>query len=258
MNTQRQVRDADRQSPIRKADASRQGAAGPDDRAASVGDVATFLREDCRALRDSLQLEMVVAQYYLHMRDSRTPEGVRVGDAISAGVVAELERNGDPLSHAVLRGIAHLGNGETAKASAHAVARLAGDGVELPPAFADVGEALPVGAWRDTAGGRDGEYALFAEFEHPRGSSHSLALFVEPRRGGVIKHIGLLNAISELDRDDPFHPSGLDDVEIADAGALLRDLIDRSFGRGLAGVDDYRVLLAAARASAMEHQDARV
>ena len=62
--------------------------------------MAIYFREDCRTLRDSLQLEMVVAQYCLQIRDVRTTAGVPVGDAVGVGVVAELEGHGDPLSHA--------------------------------------------------------------------------------------------------------------------------------------------------------------
>jgi hypothetical protein len=72
--------------------------------------VAIYFREDCRTLRDSLQLEMVVAQYCLRIRDLLTTARMPVGDVVGAGVVAELEREADPLSHAILRGVAHVGN----------------------------------------------------------------------------------------------------------------------------------------------------
>lgn len=252
MSEHRQVRDPDRHSPIREATPKRQSASGAGDRIASLRDVAIYLREDCRTLRDSLQLEMVVAQYHLRMRGVLTPGGVTVGDATSAGVIAELERRSDPLSYAILRGLDYLGTGETAERSAEAVARLVERGIRLPPEFADVGKARALGAWRDTAGGCDGEYALFVDFELPLGARHSLALFVEPRRGGVVKHIGLMNPMSDLDPGDPFHPNALDTVDIAAAGALLYKVLDRSFGSFLADVDDYRVLIAAARARSME------
>ncbi|MEA2409666.1 MAG: hypothetical protein QOC77_227 [Thermoleophilaceae bacterium] len=202
-------------------------------------DLAAHFREDCRTLRDSLQLEMVVAQH-------------AAGGAISAGVIAELERHGDPLSHAILRGLAHLGTGETAERSAGAVALLAEHGVGLPLEFVDVAGARALGAWRATAGGFDGEYALFADFEHPLGVRHALALFVEPRHGGVVKHIGLTNPVSVLDPDDPFHPSAMDALGVAEAGALLRAVLDRSFGPALDRTDDYRAVIAAARARSME------
>lgn len=252
MSEQRQaLRQADRRAPVRKAQPTRQSASGPGDRVASVRDVATFLREDCRTLRDSLQLEMVVAQYFLQMRDVRTPQGVAVGDATSAGVVAEIERYGDPLSHAILRGLGHVGPGEVGARSADAAARLGEHGVGLPAAFGDVGGARGAGAWRAREGGRPGEYALFADFEHPLGSRHSLALFVEPRRGGMLKHIGLMNPMRELELDDPFHPSALEAIEVPAAGALMREVLDRSFGPLLAGADDYRVLIAGARTRSM-------
>jgi hypothetical protein len=252
MNAQRQVRDADRHSPIRKAASTRQSSSGPGDKIASARDVAFHFREDCRALRDSLQLEMVIAQYHLRMRDVLSPEGVPAGDAISAGVIAALERGGDRLSHAILRGLAHLGTGDTAKRSADAVARLAEHGIGLPLTFADVAGARAVGAWRATRGGFEGEYALFADFEHSLGARHALALFVDPRRGGVIKHIGLMSPMSDVDPADPFHPSAMENVGIATAGALLHKLLDRSFGPSLARTDDYRVLIASARARAMD------
>src|SRR4051794_25145335 len=111
MSEQRQAANAGRQSPIRKATPTRQSSSGPD-HIASTRDVAIYFREDCRTLRDSLQLEMVAAQYLIRMRDVQTSQGVPVGDAATAGVLAELEGHGDPLSHAILRGLAYLGAGE--------------------------------------------------------------------------------------------------------------------------------------------------
>jgi hypothetical protein len=252
MSQQQQARDADRHLPIRKAIPTRQSSSGPGDRIATAREVAIYFREDCRTLRDSLQLEMVVAQYHLRMGGVITPEGVPVGDATGGGVVAELERHNDPLSLAILRGLDYVGTGETAKRSAEAVARLAERGIGPPRKFADVAEARALGAWRATARGCDGEYALFLDFEHPLGARHSLALFVEPRHGAVVKHIGLMNPISDLDSDAPFHPSALDALEIVAAGELLNKLLDRSFGSFLADADDYRVLIAAARARSMK------
>src|SRR4051794_1904384 len=239
------------QPQVLHARPTRQSASGPGDRIASARDVARFLHDDCRPLRDSLQLEMVVAQYLVRMRDASSPEGVPVGDATTAAALADLERHADPLSHAIMRAVAYLGTDETGQRGADAVARLGERGVGIPRAFADVAEAHAVGAWRDTRGGFSGEFMLFVEFEYPRGRRHSLALFVEPRHGGVVKHIGLLHSMSEFDDDDPCHPSALEPVEVGTAGALLRDVLDRSFGRSLADTDDYRVLIAAARARAM-------
>jgi hypothetical protein len=215
------------------------------DRIASAAQVATYFRQDCRSLRDSLQVEMVVAQYLIQMRDARSPEGVPVGDAVSAGVIGELERHGDPLSHAMLRALEHITTGETARWSAEAVARLAANGVGLPVKFADVAGSRSVGAWQTSAGGRGREYALFVEFEHSLGSRHSLALFV---RGGVAKHIALMHPMDELEPEEPFHPSAMEVVELAAAGPLLRDVLDRSFGPHSG---DYRVLIAGARARSM-------
>ncbi|MEA2449049.1 MAG: hypothetical protein QOG63_981 [Thermoleophilaceae bacterium] len=225
-------------------------------RRASVHGVANHFRNDCRDLRDSLQLEMVVAQYLLRMRDVVTPEGVPVGDAITGGVIAELERHGDPLSHAILRGLAHLGTGAGAQRSAEAVARLAERGVGLTAKFADVATARAVGAWRETGSESSGEYVLFVEFEHPIGPRHSLALFVEPRHGGVAKHIALMHSMEEFDPDEPFHPSTMESLEIAAAGDLLREVLERSFGRSLDDIDDYRVVIASARAGAMDQEGA--
>src|SRR5256885_17027433 len=86
MTEQRRVRDADMHSPIRKAMPTRQSASGPGDRISSARDIATYFREDCRTLRDSLQLEMVVAQYHLRMQGVLTREGLPVGDVASSGV----------------------------------------------------------------------------------------------------------------------------------------------------------------------------
>jgi hypothetical protein len=187
---------------------------------------------------------MVEAQYHLQMRDVRSPEGVPVGDAITAAVIAELEGHADPLSHAILRGLEYLGTGETATRSAEAAARLADRAVGLTAKFGDVAGARAVGAWRATEGGRKSEYVLFAEFEHSLGRCHSLALFV---RGGAVKHIGLMHSMSEFDPSNPFHPSAMEKVAIADASELMRQVLDRTYGASLAGVEDFRLLIAAAR-----------
>jgi hypothetical protein len=212
--------------------------------------VAIYLREDCRALRDSLQLEMVVAQYCLRIRDVVSTAGVPAGDVVGAGVVAELEREGDPLSHAILRAMAHLGVGETAKRSAEAVERLTERAIGGSRQFADVGKARALAAWR-THASLDGEYALFGEFEHPGGPRHTVALYVDPLHGGVVRHIGLLGGVSDLDPDDPFHPNALEAVQLSSAGALMREVLARSYGPLAAESDDYRVLIAAARAGSM-------
>jgi hypothetical protein len=224
---------------------------GPGDRVASARDVAIYFREDCRTLRDSLQLEMVIAQYFLQIRDVLSTEGVPVGDPVGAGVVAELEREGDALSHAILRGLADLGAGETARRAGDAAERLNKRTTGLPRQFADVAKARALAAWRTRAGGFEGEYVLFADFEHPRGARHAIALFVEPRKGGVVKHIGLLGPMSDLDPDEPFHPERLELVAISQGGALMHEVLERSFGPLAAESDDYRVLIAAARARSM-------
>ena len=202
-------------------------------------------------LDDALQLEMVVAQYCLRIRDVVTRAGMPVGGAVGFGVVAELEGHGDALSHAILRGLVELGMGELAERAAEAASRLAERVVGLPQQFADVAKATAMGAWRTSAGAHDGEYALFAEFEHPRGREHALALYVEPRGGGgVVKHIGLLGAIPDADPDDPFHPAAMEPLAISYAGELIGEVLERSYGT-FAESDDYRVLIAAAPARSM-------
>jgi hypothetical protein len=221
----------------------------------SARDVAIYFREDCRALRDSLQLEMVVAQYLLQIRDIVTTADIPAGDVVGPSVLLELERERDPLSHAILRGVAHLGAGEMANRGTEALRRLTEANTGLPQQFADVGKATPVSAWRATDG-FDGEYVLFAEFEHPRGRRHSIALFVVPRRGGVVKHIGLLGPLSELDGDGPFHPDALEPVKPSVAGQLMREVLERSYGPDAAESDDHRVVIALARARSMVLEDA--
>jgi hypothetical protein len=225
-------------------------ASGPGERVASARDVAIYFREDCRTLRDSLQLEMVIAQYCLRIRDVLSTDGVPAGDAVAAGVVADLEREGDALSHAILLGLADLGAGETARRAGDAASRLAERATGLPRQFADVGKARALAAWR-TRTGPDGEYALFADCAHPRGARHAIALFVDPRRGGVVKHIGLLGPMSELDPDGPFHPGRLEPVAISQAGALMSEVLERSYGPLATESDDYRVPIAAARVRSM-------
>lgn len=244
MTRNRRAPSVDRRSPVRKAHPTRRSASGHGDRIASAADVAGFLREDCRALRDSLQLEMVAAQYYLRMRAARSAQGVPIGEAVSAGVLAELARRGDPLSRAILRAFDYLGAGHPSTDAA---------GAGLLARFADAGTAYATRAWRATEGGHRGEFVLFCDFEYPLGARHSIALFVEPRGGGVVKHIGLMPPMADLGPGDPFHPSTMEPLELAAAGALLGELLTRSF-RSLdtPETDDYRVLIAAARARSMD------
>jgi hypothetical protein len=252
MSYKRQTERRDPRSPFREPTTSRMSAGGPKEQIVTPRDVAIFFREDCRTLRDSLQLEMVVAQYFPRLRDAVSSAGVPVGEAVGAGVVAELEGHGDELSHAILRGLAHLATGDIGRRSADAAARLRERSVGLPNAFADVGQAVPVGAWRTTKGAFAGEVMLFADFEYPTGSPHSVAVFIEPRRGGAVKHIGLLNPLSELELDDgPFHPDARETIELEAAGELLREVLERTHGPLVAESDDYRVLIAAARARSM-------
>lgn len=228
---------------------SKQRQAPNGDPVANSREISGFLRKDCRVLRDSLQLEMAVAQYELRLREVRTPEGIPIADAASAGVIADLERHADPLSHAILRAFAYLGGEETAQRSADAVARLAERGVGLTKKFGDVGAAAAVGAWRDTRGAHPGEYALFIDFEHPLGARHCLALFVEP--GGSVKHLGLIQPMSQLGLD------GLEVLEIAEASELLQQALARSVGAPhITG--DFRALIAGARSRAMHASASRV
>jgi hypothetical protein len=238
-------------SPIRPARATRKSASGPGGRVANSRDVGIYFREDCRPLDDSLQLEMVVAQYLLQIRDVRTTAGLPIGEVVGAGVVAELEGHRDELSHAILRGIAHVAPGRMGERAADAAAHLAGREIGLPAKFEDVGLAKAVGAWRATEGAHPGEYVLFAEFEHPAGRRHTIAVFVEPRRGGRVKHLGLMDAMSAIAPDGPFDPARMESLDLATAGGLLRDVVDRTYGPSLAETDDFRVLIAAARARSM-------
>ena len=250
MSEHRQARRAARHAPIRRATPTRPSASGPGDRIANADEIAGFFREDCRNLRDSLQLEMVAAQYELRMRSVESPEGIPVGHALSAGVVAALERHGDALSHAILRGLEHLARGDTGERSAAAVQRLALNGVALPAKFGDVAGARPTAAWRAT--GEPGEYVLFTEFEHPRAARHTVAIFVDPRRGGTAKHVCLLDAMTAIDGDGPFHPDAMEALDYPQAGQLVREVLERSFGPDVANADDFRVPIAAARARSMQ------
>lgn len=252
MRRQPHLQRSKHDAPFRQATATRPSASGPGDRIASGRDVAIYFREDCRTLRDSLQLEMVVAQYCLRIRDVLTTEDVPVGDAVGLRVVAELEHEGDELSHSILRGTAHVGVGLMAEHASAAAARLAEQGVGLPKRFPDVGEAKAIGVWRAEEGGLEGEYALFADYEFPQGAGHSIALYVEPRRGGLVKHIGLLAPMSEIGLDGPFHPDAMDPISIPDGGALIAELLERTHGPLAQETDDFRVLIARARAREMQ------
>ncbi len=215
-------------------------------------EIAACFREDCRTLRDSLQLEMVVAQYCLRMRDAVTPERLPVGNALSASVISSLERDGDPLALAILKALAHIGCGDARDRSRHAAARVAGAGIGLAAPFSDVCGASAVAAWRSTEGAFAGEYVMLVDFEYPRGAAHALALFVEPRGGGRVKHIALTSPVRDLPSDAGFHAEAMEPLEIPDAGELLAEAMERAFGTDLAKAEDFRVLIGAARVGSMQ------
>ena len=250
MSPHREMRQLDRDAPFRQAP-TRRSASGPG-RIASTRDIAIYFREDCRDLRDSLQLEMVVAQYCLRIRDVCNSAGIPVGDSVGIGVVAELQGFGDPLSHAILRGLAHIGTGDIAMRSSEAAARLAERETGMLRQFADVGKARAIGAWRQF-GEVDGEQVLYAEFEHPRGRRHTVAMFVHAEGGGTVKHIGLLGPTSELERDEPLHPDYMEELEIPVGLALIGEVLERTYGPGAAGSNDFRVLIAFARTASARH-----
>jgi hypothetical protein len=239
---------APQQGPIRRATGTRPSAAPPREHIASSRDIAIYLREDCRDLDDSLQVEMVVAQYVLRLRDVRSSAGVAVGASASAGVVAELEGHGDALSHAILKAFAQLAAGHIAARAAEAVARLAERSVGLPRRFSDVACAVPLDAWRTSEGAHPGESVLFADFEHPLGRRHSIAMFVEPRGGGRVKHLGLMEAVRDLEEDGPFAPDAMESLPLAEAGTLMAGALERAYGPDGRDSDDFRVLIATARA----------
>jgi hypothetical protein len=58
--------------------------------------------------------------------------------------------------------------------------------------------------------------------------------------------------MTAIDGDGPFHPDAMEALEYAQAGELLRKVLERSFGPDVAGTDDFRVLIAAARARSMQ------
>lgn len=241
-----QARDPHRHPHFAPARATRRSASGPG-HVASTRDVAIYFREDCRTLRDSLQLEMVVAQYCLRMRDVESTSGTRVGDVVAQGVIAELTGFGDPLSHAILRGLADIGPGEIEALSADAVDRLEERGVALPQSFTGVGRASATGAWRTPAGPGE-EFALFTEFAHPRGRRHTIALFVDPHHGSTPKHVGLLGPMSDLDGDEHFGRDAMEALDLQRAADLVDDALDASY---VAATTDFRVLIAAARARSL-------
>lgn len=248
MSRHKQSPTLDPHAPIREAE-SRPSASGPGDRIAAASDVAIYLREDCRTLRDSLQLEMVAAQYCLQIRDVRTPTGVPVGEVVAAEMVIALEGERDPLSYAILRALAHVGLGDLAKRSGEAAARIRDVGRLRQ--FADVGKVVPTGAWRATDA-VPGEETLIAEFEHERGRRHTVAVFVEPRRGGMAKHLGLLGPAHDVvEPGCMLHPDAMESLEIPVAGERLREVLERVHGSRCAATDDFRALIAAARARSM-------
>ena len=63
--------------------------------------------------------------------------------------------------------------------------------------------------------------------------------------------------MNELDSDGPFHPNALETIDISAAGALIREVLERTYGPRAAASDDFRVLIASARArSIMLHAQA--
>jgi hypothetical protein len=218
---------------------------------ANASEIAEFLREDTRLLQRTMQLDLVVAQYLIRVRDAVTAEAVPVGPAPLLGLIEGLERAGDGLSRAILATIAELAVGEPAAKSREAAERLAARGLQPPGRFRAVGSAQALDAWvlRDA-----GESCLAIEFEHAGGARHAvLAFVVDQSRGGYAKHVAITGSMWDLDDEAPFHPgriesSPVESIALEMSAAL--DAVDPATGRPASQGGDFRALIAAARARA--------
>jgi hypothetical protein len=225
---------------------------------ANAAEIAEFLRDDTRPLGRTIQLELVVAQYLIRLRDAVTPDAVPIGPAPLLGLIEELDRAGDGLSRAILETVAELTDGEPASKSREAAGRLAARGLQYPARFRAVGSARALEAW---AIREAGEACLAIEFEHADGARHAVMAFVvDPSRGGYAKHVAITASMWDLDDDAPFHPSRLEAAPVDLVARELRaalDAADPASGRPASQGDDFRALIAAGRVRAATERGAR-
>jgi hypothetical protein len=188
------------------ARAARRHADGPDGPVpvACATEIAAFLRDDTRQLGRTMQLELVVAQYLVRLRDAVTPAGEPLGPRPVLPLVEDIEAYGDGLSRAILATIADLADGDVAVAAADGAARLAERGLQYPARFRAVGSARALEAWTLRDGG---ESCLTIEFEHADRARHSVMAFVAPE--GHAKHVAFAGSAWDIDPEAPFHPDRL-------------------------------------------------
>jgi hypothetical protein len=87
-----------RSLPGREAMRSKPGLDGGPVPVANATEVAGFLREDTHLLHRTMQLDLVVAQYLVRLRDAVTAKGVPLGGVPLLELIVDLEEYADGLS----------------------------------------------------------------------------------------------------------------------------------------------------------------
>jgi hypothetical protein len=155
-------------------------------------------------------------------------EGV---EALSRGLVGELEDRCDIPALITLRGLAAVADPWLAQPS-HAAAERVARTCRFLPSWADqIGCAEATRALALDDHDDSGEIGLLIEFEYPNGDRHAIATYIDPRLGGVAKHVFLLQAIDAI----PDPGKLLESMDLDDAKARMRAALEITPPDGVPG-----------------------
>ena len=179
-------------------------------------EAAAALATYCDAVDAAIHVERRISRFLPFWADQSGSFDLAGVDHLATGLVEELEGMDDTPAWIVLRGLASVADAWLADP-----ARAAADRIEprLVPGWAgEIGKARAIGALELT-GGEPGESGLLIESAYPSGDRHAIATYIDPRLGGIAKHIFLLQPIDAA-------PDGpLDAIDLDDARTRMRDAL---------------------------------
>ena len=140
---------------------------------------------------NAIHLEWVVSRFLPSWGDMPTHYKTDV-----LAVIDELEATADDVALTVLRGLEALAGGAIAEASTAAAERLSAAGVTAPPWARQIGTAQAVAA-RVSRHEEDDSAGVMIEYAYPDGARHALAAFIDGRRGGAVKFMGLTKPLGD-------------------------------------------------------------
>ena len=184
------------------------------ERAEFVAEATAALRDSCRTLRNSLEVEWTVSGLLAAWGDFADSDRIQES---GREFVDALEEAGDGSALVMLRGFDAVAQGPLRQAATEAAARLAKRGLTPPRRMQHVGHAKATRAW--TMGERSAAEGIgvMIEYEYPDHERHTVAGYVADYLGGIVKFISLTSGLDHLARD-----AGAVPVPVPEASAVLR------------------------------------